>query len=69
MNYYFSVLIYDDNVNDIYILLNNDENDFNLIKHKEEVTNLNIINNDPFILSDLLSYKIDKIINAINIIL
>ena len=64
-NYYFSVLINDDNVNDIFILLNNDENDFNLIKHKAEVTNLNIIDNDPIILSDLLSYKIDKIINNI----
>jgi len=67
LNYYFSVLIYDDNVDDIFILLNNDENDFNLIKHKAELTNLNIINNDPIIISELPSYIIDKIINNIEV--
>lgn len=67
LNYYFSVLIYDDNADDIFILLNNDENDFNLIKHKAEVANLNIINNDPIIISDLPSYTIDKIINNIEV--
>ena len=65
LNYYFSILIYKDNVNDIFILLNNDENNFNLIKIKAEESNINIIDNKANILSNLLIYKIEKIINRI----
>ena len=41
LNYYFSTLIYNDNITDIFILLNSDINNFNLIKFKAEKSNIN----------------------------
>ena len=64
-DYYYSILVCDKNANDIFILLNNDEQSFNLIKYKAEESNINTINNKPSILSNSLTYKIEKIISHI----
>ena len=65
LNYYFSPLIYNDNINEIYFLLNSDIDNFNLIKIKAEEVNTNIKNNKPNISTHLLNFQIEQLINTI----
>ena len=66
INYYYIPFLYVNDLKNIYILLNNDVNNFNLVKYQAEESIINIINNNtPNIPSDLLTFKIQKIINNI----
>jgi hypothetical protein len=66
INYYYIPFIYASDLNNIYILLNSEVNNFNLLKYQAEESLINVIyNNTPIIPSDLLTFKIEKIINNI----